>query len=209
MNKEIILTPEELYYLGSFLQARYIDYAYVAAMADIRQDYKLFEKETKASLVASDVLVEDFSGNIEIDDTVRGLLNPIFFGERETSLDICEVGEESTIKVYRFHFHDGVITMVSANQGKLLLQPVDPMRIRSLVEQVLPKNYDVESRIITEEEEITVRRYIVAKCNLISITSVVKAYFEADGVVYQEDEENVKSVSKDEFIADICEIIGG
>ncbi len=90
MEKEIILTPEELYYLGTLLQAKYIDYAYVAAMDDIGQNYKLFEKETGAALVSKGILLEDFSGNTEISEAAAGLLRPIFFGETETSIDICE-----------------------------------------------------------------------------------------------------------------------
>ena len=50
VENEITLSPEELYYLGSVLQAKYIDYAYVAAMDDIGQNYALFESEAKESV---------------------------------------------------------------------------------------------------------------------------------------------------------------
>ena len=73
MQKEVILSPEELYDLGTRLQARYIDYAYVAAMEDIGQNYPLFERETGAALVKRGILEEDFSGTVTISAEVEGL----------------------------------------------------------------------------------------------------------------------------------------
>ena len=65
IDNGLVLTPKELYCLGGILSARYIDYAYIAALDDIGQDYALFEKETRASLVAKGMLEEDFSGLAE------------------------------------------------------------------------------------------------------------------------------------------------
>ena len=62
MNKEIILTPEELYYLGGLMQARSIDYAYVSAIRDTKKSYKLIAQESKAKLVDAGILMEDFGG---------------------------------------------------------------------------------------------------------------------------------------------------
>lgn len=35
MDNEIVLSAKELYYLGKLMQARYIDYSYIAAMDDV------------------------------------------------------------------------------------------------------------------------------------------------------------------------------
>ena len=43
------LTPRELYCLGGILNARYIDYAFIAALDDFGQDFELFKKETLES----------------------------------------------------------------------------------------------------------------------------------------------------------------
>ena len=37
MQHEFVLTPKELYFLGSIFRARYIDYAYISAMDDIQK----------------------------------------------------------------------------------------------------------------------------------------------------------------------------
>ena len=209
MQKEIELTPEELYYLGSFMQAKYIDYAYVAAMSDIKQNYSLFENETKASLVSSGILMEDFSGQVEIDEETAGLLKPIFFGETETSLDICSLGDENAVSVHKFHFYDGIITMVTGNDGKLIIKSIDQVGIRTIVEGLLPDDYDVVSSIVTEVSEKTVTRFIAAKSIFIGKTSAVKTFLEADGIFYQENEDYVESLSKEMFINDIFNIVKG
>ncbi len=209
MNKEIILTPEELYYLGSFLQAKYIDYAYIAAMSDIKQNYKLFEKETRASLVSSGIIIEDFAGNIEIDESVRTLLTPIFFGETETSLDICEIGVNSSVTVYKFHFYDETITMVTGHQEKLIVKSIDLIEIQQIVEKLLPANYNPKSITISDIADLEVTRFIAAKSILVGNTSTVKTYIEAGNVLYQENEENIESISKEMFISNVCEIVKG
>ena len=209
MYNEIILTPEELYYMGRFLQAQYIDYAYVAAMSDIKQNYALFEKETRNSMISSGYIMEDFSGNVEADQKIIDLLNPIFFGEVETSLDICDIGDENTVSVYKFHFHDGVTTMVTGKDGKLRIKAIDQLCIKKMVEDLLPVGYNVESSIISEPTEKIVTRFIAAKSIFVGKTSIVKTYIQADDTLYQENEENIQSVSKEMFISDVYEIVKG
>ena len=46
IDNGLLLTPKELYCLGGVLSARYIDYAYIAALDDIRQEDR---KETLLS----------------------------------------------------------------------------------------------------------------------------------------------------------------
>ena len=93
MMKEIVLTPEQLYFMGRLLQAQYIDYAYVAAMNDINQNFTLFETEAKASLVSARILMEDFGGNVEVDPTVLGILTPIFSGRSKPRLTYAVSGK--------------------------------------------------------------------------------------------------------------------
>ena len=59
---QIQLTPEELFFLGRLMDAKYIDYDYYAAMGDIR-------------------------GEIEISEEAAALMRPVFFGTCETRLD--------------------------------------------------------------------------------------------------------------------------
>ncbi len=212
MEKQIVLSPEELYYLGTVLQAKYIDYAYVAAMNDIGQNYSLFENETKASLVRSGVLMEDFSGNLEVDGEALNLLKPIFFGEVETSIDVCELdAEESKVIVYKYHFFDDTITMVTGESGKLIIKGVDKLSIKELVSGLVPAEYScAETSVVSEIQKENITRFIASKSIKVGQISSVTTYIEADGVFYREkDEDLIESVTKDMFISDVYDTVKG
>jgi len=210
MEKEVIISPEELYYLGSLMQAKYIDYAYVAAMGDIQQNYALFEKEAQAALVNAGLLMEDFSGNIELDAGAAALLRPIFFGEVETSVDVCTMREDCRgVDVYKLHFLDGRITMVTGENKKLKLCSIDQLGISQLVESLLPDGYSVQAGESCELAGKTVTRVLAAKSTCVGGTSVVAAYVEADGVLYQERDSQLISVDAQQFIADVSSIVKG
>lgn len=210
MEKEVIISPEELYFLGSLMQAKYIDYSYVAAMGDIQQNYALFEKEAQASLVNAGLLMEDFSGNIELDADAAALLRPIFFGEVETSVDVCTIREDRRgVDVYKLHFHDGRITLVTGAKKKLKLSFIDELGVDQLVNSLLPAGYDAAGGETTDLSGKTVTRVMSVKSAKIGGTSVVAAYLEADGVIYQEREAKLVSIGAQQFISDVSNIVKG
>lgn len=103
MKKELKLTPVELFFLGAQMNAKYIDYNYIAAMPDIQKRYALHEQRALEALEERGILEEDFSGNVELDEEIQELLKPVFFGEVESRLD----AEQS----YNIHLHNGKITL--------------------------------------------------------------------------------------------------
>ena len=209
MEKELILTPEELYYLGSFLQAKYIDYAYVAAMGDIKRNYPLFEQETKASLVTSGILTEDFGGSLEIDKSILEILRPIFFGEIETSIDVCYLGETNYVSVNKFHFYDGIATMVAGDNGKLVIKSIDQIAIKDFVTALLPETYDCETKIVQDIDKTKITRFIATKNIVVGKNATVKTYIEADGIIYQETENGIESITRNDFISSVYDIVKG
>ena len=209
MSKEIVLTPEQLYYMGRLLQAKYIDYAYVAAMNDINQNYALFETEAKASLVSAGLLMEDFGGNIEVDPIVLSVLKPIFFGEVETSIDICNIGETNTVAVYKYHFYDGAITMVTGEKGKLVIKTADQIAIRDKVESLISQIYDATNQKVDTINKALITRFIAFKQIRVGITSIVKTYIEADHIFYREVDETIESVTRDQFVSDAYNVVKG
>lgn len=209
MKKEIVLSPEQLYYMGRLLQAKYIDYAYVAAMDDINQNFSLFETEAKASLVAAGILMEDFGGNVEVDPVALRVLKPIFFGELETSIDICNIGETSTVCVHKYHFYDGAITVVTGENGKLVIKATDQIAIHDQVESLISQTYDAEYRKVDTIDKSQITRFIAFKQIRVGITSVVKTYVEADRIFYQEVEESIESVTREQFVSDAFDVVKG
>ncbi len=209
MEKQLVLTPEELYFLGKLMQAKYIDYAYVAAMNDIGSNYALFEKETQAALVSSGVLTEDFSGNLEIDDRALALVKPIFFGEVETSLDICTIGETNTVDVNKFHFHDGAITKVTGKGGKLEITAVDAIAVQDFVSALVPVDYAAESAVVAEIDKTKITRLLAVKAAAVGVASVVSTYLEADGVFYRERDGVMESMTREMIVDDVYAIVKG
>lgn len=210
MQKEVILSPEELYALGTRLQARYIDYAYVAAMEDIGQNYPLFERETGAALVKRGILEEDFSGTVTISAEVEGLLRPVFFGELETSIDICTFGKPNTVRVMKFHFHDEAITMVVGQEGKLLLRQIDRLGIEKLVEELLPADYDCAVEEVADVPRDGLTRYFAFKCTQVGERAEVKTYVESNGVLYHERSAGrVETVPRKSFLDEAAALVKG
>ena len=95
MGQSITVTARELYFIGKYLHAKYIDYTYIALLPDIQRRYPLHEQQALESLEEKEILEEDFSGNIEIAEEAEEFFHPLFFGETEYVLNN---GEE-----YRIH----------------------------------------------------------------------------------------------------------
>lgn len=211
INNGLLLTPRELYCLGGMLNAKYIDYAYIAALDDIGQDFELFKKETLSSLVSKRILMEDFSGNIELDDEISQLLKPIFFGSVETSLNICLIGEELKVEILNYHFFEDKVTLVKNQNNDLLVSRVDPELILKTVEDLLPDNYSaVSGQPIIDFDKTMVTRFFSAKSNDVGHMSQVKTYIEFNGVLCTEKEEaGLLSLSAEDFIKDVFNIIKG
>lgn len=155
MDNEIVLSAKELYYLGKLMQARYIDYSYIAAMDDVGKNYSVFESESEKSLSDKGCIEEDFAGEKEVNPVLECLLEPVFFGEREVSVNVCTVGEEPVLNRSNFHFFEDNITAVDLSDDILKLTTADDGMIRKFVHGILPENYSGECRKdVTVEKEM-------------------------------------------------------
>ena len=211
IDNGLLLTPKELYCLGGVLSARYIDYAYIAALDDIGQDFALFKKETLASLVAKGMLTEDFSGEIEPDEACARLLQPVFFGTVESSLNICSIGGELKVDVYNYHFYNGKITSVKNHGRELLVSEVTPEMIEETVKALVPGAYTAESgQPVADFDKAKVTRFFSAKSVDVGKTSRVRTFIEFDGILCTETgEEKLVSLSAGDFIKAVNDIIKG
>lgn len=210
MEKKLILLPEELYFLGSLLQAKYIDYAYVAAMEDIDSNRAVYESTSRAALVNNGILTENFSGDLEVDPQALAMLKPVFFGEFEACVDISIVGSARAAGTFRFHYFEGAITMVqSTTEGKLAISSVDAEQLRSIVKDLLPVGYHLEASSQVEEiPSDKVSRIIAVKNTLIGKSAVVRLFLEADGVIYGEtDSEYAQSMTAEMFENTVLDVL--
>lgn len=185
---EIKISAEQLYILGGLMHARYIDYAYIAAMDDVDRRFNIIYKDCLADLSSLGVISEDFSGNIEILPEYAALLEPIFFGEKESSLDVCSFGDRLNVRVYKFHFLDNRITMVTGIDKKLLICDVDEESLMSFVSGLLPEQNQScteKTDVIFDRDKLS-RLFVIKFADVGKQTSDIVRYAEIDGTVFSE-----------------------
>ena len=210
MNNEIILTPEELYYLGKLFQAKYIDYSYIAAMKDVSENYSIFEKETQSALVSSGVLMEDFSGNIEIDARLTDVLNPVFFGEFESSIHDYIPGDVPKFNIMKFHIYDDAITMVTHSNGRFIFKKTDALEIKDIISKLLPDDYSCEDSTIDNPISENISRLIAFKNVTAEKSAKAMGFIQQEDKFYREIEgQKFSSVSRETYETLAYEIIKG
>ena len=127
MNQKTVLTPMQLFLCAKLMDAVYYDYAYLAAMPDVQKEYALHEQETMEELEEQEMIERDFDDNVEMEEDLRELLTPVFFGEKEGRLDV--EGHPSR----RFHSKDGMITMTVLENGKITISGSSEGEMRALL----------------------------------------------------------------------------
>ncbi len=210
MEYYVTLTPGELYYLGTIMQAKYIDYAYVAGMEDIRHNRSVYETEARSALVEAGILTEDFAGNVEVEQKAKELIQPIFFGEFESCIDITSLGENPGVNTKRFHSFNGLVTKVSStDKGELQISHVEADDLDRIVQELLPVNYRCMESAVTEDvPKEDVSRIIAVKNTIIGKSAVVKLFIEAEGIMYSENSSGeIESMPGQNFINSVLDII--
>ena len=136
--REIRMSLVELYYLGTLMEAKYIDYSYIVAMPDIGKQYDLHEQEALAGLEKAGLIDVDFGGDAEVTDAARRLAEPVFFGTIETRANLD--GQRN------FHAHQGRITQARIDGEDILLASMtdDDLRTALRGRDVSLEQADVE-----------------------------------------------------------------
>ena len=205
---KLVLTADQIFALAYILKAKYLDYYYIS-LANRDGSNKLWLSEITKQLVSQGILTEDFSGDTTIEPEVETIVKPLFFGVKESSLDIDIFGENEENKGYRFHFLDGKITMTETVNGGFEITDVNCNAIREIINSILPNGYSVESA----ETNITfdvgnISRVFVVKNTELNNKSYIATFIESNDVIYEENINNiVYSVSEKDFKDKIYKII--
>ena len=196
----LILTADQIYALAYIVKAKCLDYYYIS-LAEKVKDNKVWLNENTKLLVSQGILLEDFSGDTTIEPEVEALVKPIYFGTKESSLDINIFGENEDNKGYRFHFLDDKITMVKTDENGFEITETSIEKIKEMVSKVLPSDYSADSG----EKDITldvskISRVFVVKNTEMNVKSFVATFVESDGIVYEEDtSDKIYSISGGDF----------
>lgn len=196
------ISPEELFFLGKQMQAKYIDYDYISMMKDIQQQYPLREKEIMAGLVSRGILTEDFSGEMELDEEIRGMLEPLFFGEFASEVVLSEDSCGENLKKYKFHFDKRRITGVQLEKDRLLFEADGSGELERLQKQVIPEQYEgkTEQIVMDAIKPDNIDRVLILKNMTIGKTANSSQFISLNGLWYIGKDENlVESLTKAEM----------
>ena len=136
----LILTCEQLYFLGEILKAKYIDYRYIKAMPDIQKQYTYLKNKSISALLRAGILQEDFTGNLKVLPAYEALFSPIFFGKEEACV------ETSDGRAYMFHQKGEVRTAVTAAEDQLHIRPAKD--IFAETSNMLNKIFDGQKAVV-------------------------------------------------------------
>ncbi len=124
----IELTPRELFFLAKLMNAKYLDYAYIAMMPDIQINYSLNEIEALEALSDKGYVESDFAGELDIDPQVINIMSPVFFGTVE-----CLIIKND--KKYRIHQSDSnMILSEISDSSNLEFRQIDDNMLRSMLD---------------------------------------------------------------------------
>ena len=161
MENEVKLTAIEVYFLGKYMGARYIDYKYISEMPGIQEDYLVHEQITLESLKKKNVIGRKFSGEVSFPEATKQLFEPVFFGKKESKLENGEV--------YRFHILGSRMTMARIEEEGIRFRRVYEEDIEELLKGnvkvvcadvekgMCEKNFSEEQLLYSEYREEVIR----------------------------------------------------
>lgn len=210
MDQDLILLPEELFYLGKLLNAERIDYAYIAAMKDIQQNYEAANQDIECSLCEKNYITIDFSGTVDVDTRVQALISPLYFGLFESTINICVIDEKATVTTIRIHSDDKLCVCVVLKEDGFHIFELADDQLLGIIAGLLPEDYlsvSLPERKEVIKEKIT--RVIAFKNITVGKSSEVKVYFENDGFMCRSIGEDVEMVDGVTFCSDAYRVLKG
>jgi hypothetical protein len=186
MEEKLILTPEQLYFLGAVMEAESINYDYIAAMGEVQRNYSRAQRKSMDDLARAGLLRMRLGGEAVLRPAVEKLLHPVFFGRKESSLEIFRLGKEKIHDIFRFHWSQSAVTQVQQTKDRLILNACGPEQLEALVaEQVCGTERPMRLEQLFEEN---VTRILAAKRATVGEGSTGVVLFEVFGGLYSMDE---------------------
>lgn len=175
--EELVLTAEELYFLGKLMGGHYIDYAYIAAMGDIQKQKALHDQNCRMHLVSVGAVEEDFWENLTVSEEVKEILEPVFFGEVESEAAMISYLPDSENYDMRFHWLHNECCMVTIKERKIIVRKITEKELAGIVLQLMPEGYNDREVPETEFVELGKReRAIVLKNTVFNESAAVYLY---------------------------------
>lgn len=206
MEPELIVSPEELFFLGKMVKAKYIDYAYISMMEDVGQARALAAQKAQRRLEEAGYMSESFSGDVEIKPEIRALLEPLFFGEFESTVTLCETGEKVQ-RVARIHSNKDGSVLCVRREDMLHISRLTDDALAAMIVSILPAGYldrDFEKSLIKAEK---LDRIIALKNDYAGEKAEVKIFVESNGWIFYETKEGLAPVTGEYFFSEAYRIL--
>ena len=183
MASLITLRPEELFFLGEIMEAKYIDYSYIQAMGDVQQNLDVAKKDAIAGLGEKGLVKESISGRLKVKPIAEELLGPVFFGEKETVAVILRNGTKQEAYTKFFHFKDADITCITMEDGLLNIEKKALVEIeafaKTLFEGVATSPAEDSQLVIDDITDI-----VKVKSGIVRVGAKEQTWCVADGVLF-------------------------
>ena len=186
MEETLTLTPEQLFFLGTLMDAAHINYEYVAALGELQRNYSRSRRKCLDELVQAGILRERLKGEISLRPGPKKLLQNVFFGHTETALEIYDLGKETDHTVIRFHWLDDAVTGVTVEENRLTLRSWHPDQIETLVGQRITGFEQPVDAAAIDKEAVT--QIITVKQAAVGSSSSGSALFAQYGCLYTIDD---------------------
>lgn len=186
MADMLTLTPEQLFFLGTLMDAEYINYEYIAALGELQRNYSRTRRKCLNELAGAGIIRERLSGEISLRPAPKKLLRNLFFGKTETALEIFTLGKQATRTAFRFHWLEDAVTRVRVEKDRFVLTQSSAEEIESLVLELVSGTEQPVPAAGIEKETVT--RMITAKRATVGVGSAGIVLFEQPGGLYAIDD---------------------
>lgn len=208
MLEKVSLTFEQLFFLGEMMNAEYIDYRYIESMKDIEQRYSFLKNTSTAELVEKNLVEEDFFGEVTVKPELAELLEPIFFGKTESTIDVVAIDEDTVSATSLLHFYEQKITLVSIINDKIEVSSITNEQVTDLVVELFPDSQcDVTNAVYDSDK---VNKVIRVNTATVAVGSKSGLFAVCDNAMFFEDENStVVCISKNDFINRVEQLLRG
>lgn len=186
MENMLTLTPEQLFFLGTFMNAEHINYDYIAALSELRRNYSRTRRKCLDDLTEAGLIRQRLNGEISLRPAPKKLLNNLFFGKKESALEFFTLGKQTARTAFYFHWSDDTVTQVKMEHTMLALSESSAAQIEALVAKLVTGTEHPAPAAHIQKEAVT--RMITAKRATVGIGSTGIVLFEQPGGLYMLDD---------------------
>ncbi len=201
MVNEIIISPEELFFLGVLMNAEFIDFDYIASLHEIQRNFNAVKDKCILNLSRRRLVSKKLNSEMSIDPKLKKMLECVFFGRLETSLDVIASEESQKKYAKKFHYLDGDCTMVNIDNGVFSLSHVTEQILQEIIHDAVGKH---TAKQLPKDglNENLITRIIIAKRAVVDVESTSLLIVEQDDVLCTEDSDGNTAVINDEQAAE-------